>query len=1244
MIIFEEDRENSDMRLLTVFLLTISSFFLNAQQFIENTGQWPDHVLFCAELADMTCYIETGGITTVVTHPEDRRKWALQQHNDAEEDATFAPRAHALKFNWLKTSENTKVSSVNWSSEAIYRYYGCFGEQKEPSRAASAFTLTNVWPGIDIRFGFNGGKLKYDYLVSAEADKNDIAIEIEGADALNLRNNALHIGTSCGTLIEHLPECWAVNEGEKTTVDIDYTVEGRRVGLRWLADHESAYIIDPELVFATYIGATLQPDGIPATNNSIGCGSNSSPNGDMVVTSMFGNDVNYPQTIGTILLLPGNGGVGVTRFSSDGNELTWSTRINLGARPLAMYFESDYLALVIASNECSSQSLFFTEPQLCASDPDPVYEYLSMLVFTADGSELIAARCIGSYDHHNSGGPKRPLAGIDRTPEGDYVVVASSPDSNFPSTPGVAQENWAGTRDAVLFKISDDLETLHWSTYYGGESNDYGSSVKVAEDGSIYICGHTTSNDFIFDGTLSPDDFPGLLSLQAGFLAHFTAEGELLNARVFDYLPDFDLDYLGVGLKEALFFVDTDPQGNVVVIGTNENNTADIPVTEGLYLNPDGGCFIAACTPDLNEVIYTTRIGYEPTRNHMPVAFMVDDCGYIYTSICTRSGGLITDAPLTDDALADQGGFYLAVYEPGMTGLEYATLAGGDHIDAGYSVFDERGVVYQTVCVPPEETYFTTTPGAWAEEKSLLYELGAFKIDMERNISVAQFGLSRIDTTECPPYHIAFNNFSTEGEVGFFINGEPTELADTLVFDSGGTYEIGLSVFNPETCNQTDTLYKVLNLPEYSPPVSLADIATSDLCTPGGFQVDGVFTGDTNGEVLWQLNDDPVASGDVLNTTLNLAGSYELQVIATDSLCFANDTLSASFDYTPFDVSFETTVSDSCTLPVTFNATVQGNGWSATQWLTDGSIQSDQVTFSTAFSDPGTYTITAEVSSEACGTVSQSWEVEALGTVVVATELEDDITLCEGDAIELNASTSQGTIEWVNSEGASFDNGQAFTASNEQDTLLAVATDLQSCNLADTLEITIQTVTPPNAGMTISWLSDICDPEALLQLSYTGQNAQEVEWSDGQGNTPVGESTLATYTESGTYTIEQWAVNPPCQPAYTSEEVFVEVFEPGSNELSVVPNIITPNNDAVNDCFRLPSNDAEQSLRSNISLEIYNRWGVLIAAVEGDNPQWCPTPDISAGQYIAVLKFLDICSGEQQVIRQYLTVKKDYRR
>lgn len=91
--------------------------------------------------------------------------------------------------------------------------------------------------------------------------------------------------------------------------------------------------------------------------------------------------------------------------------------------------------------------------------------------------------------------------GITVDSAGNLYVTGETSSTSFPTTPGATQASNADatpptTVDAFVSKIDATGTFFLFSTYLGGNSNDYGRAIAIDADGNAYVAGQTDSTDF----------------------------------------------------------------------------------------------------------------------------------------------------------------------------------------------------------------------------------------------------------------------------------------------------------------------------------------------------------------------------------------------------------------------------------------------------------------------------------------------------------------------------------------------------------------------------------------------------------------------------------------------------------------------------------------------------------------------------------------------------------------------------
>jgi len=116
----------------------------------------------------------------------------------------------------------------------------------------------NIYPGIDLVFYGNQGRLEYDFQVAPGSDPSQAELEFHGAKQMELKDGALILHGENGNVRLEAPSVYQQIAGRREPVDGAFVLRSaNRVGFRVGAyDHSRELVIDPVLTFATYFGGT----------------------------------------------------------------------------------------------------------------------------------------------------------------------------------------------------------------------------------------------------------------------------------------------------------------------------------------------------------------------------------------------------------------------------------------------------------------------------------------------------------------------------------------------------------------------------------------------------------------------------------------------------------------------------------------------------------------------------------------------------------------------------------------------------------------------------------------------------------------------------------------------------------------------------------------------------------------------------------------------------------------------------
>ena len=129
----------------------------------------------------------------------------------------------------------------------------------------AAVKYTSVYPGIDLVYHGNQRLLEYDFVVAPGADPRAIDLRFQGARKLSVNGDgALVIGIGGDEVIEHAPVVYQEIGGVRKTLAGRYVLRGKgRVGFSVAEyDRSQALVIDPTLVYSTYLGGSNSDGGL----------------------------------------------------------------------------------------------------------------------------------------------------------------------------------------------------------------------------------------------------------------------------------------------------------------------------------------------------------------------------------------------------------------------------------------------------------------------------------------------------------------------------------------------------------------------------------------------------------------------------------------------------------------------------------------------------------------------------------------------------------------------------------------------------------------------------------------------------------------------------------------------------------------------------------------------------------------------------------------------------------------------
>ena len=119
-----------------------------------------------------------------------------------------------------------------------------------------------VYPGVDLVYYGNAGKLECDFAVAPGADPGAIRLRYEGARGLRVdAAGDLTVETAGGDLRVHRPVVYQDIDGARREIAGSYRIQGRTVAFAVAPyDRGRALVIDPVLTWSTFVAYSGSPE------------------------------------------------------------------------------------------------------------------------------------------------------------------------------------------------------------------------------------------------------------------------------------------------------------------------------------------------------------------------------------------------------------------------------------------------------------------------------------------------------------------------------------------------------------------------------------------------------------------------------------------------------------------------------------------------------------------------------------------------------------------------------------------------------------------------------------------------------------------------------------------------------------------------------------------------------------------------------------------------------------------------
>jgi hypothetical protein len=572
----------------------------------------------------------------------------------------------------------------------------------------------DLYPGVDLELFVQRGSLEYDLHLAPGARLDQVVVRWRGAGPLFLDEDGwVEAQTEFGTVVQRIPATYELTpEGRRELTCRHRLLDTEHFGfeLEGSTNGANAIVIDPGLMFGTYLGGVLDDQGY-----------NLAVDGTGVFVTGWTSSADFPATPGSYdSTSDGMMDAVVAKFDLSGTQLLFATFIGGSGNDAGSDIAVDASGAIIITGWTASPDFPVTPGAY-----DTVYSGGGGLAadgfvakLSGNGDQLLRATYIGGS------GDDLPSS-LALGAVGEVYITGGTGSSDYPTTPGVGGSTPEGGTDAFATKFDPTLSSLIFSTYLGGIDEDDGWEVVANAAGDVWVAGRTFSLNFPVTPGAYDTSYNGSFDI---FIAKLdpTAAGLVWAT------------FIGGVRRDEGNAMAVDDSGNVYVTGVTRSY--DFPVTHGAFdetLNDIYDGYVAKVDATGSKLLAATYLG--GTKIDYMRGIAVDANGDVYVSGLTWSDDFPmrpADFDTTFNGFTDG---FISKLDGNLTRLKYSTFLGGPLDDfANHLTLGGTNLVYATGSA---RGLFPVTTGAY--DTSWNGGTDAFLVKLET-------------ISTCPPSSISF--------------------------------------------------------------------------------------------------------------------------------------------------------------------------------------------------------------------------------------------------------------------------------------------------------------------------------------------------------------------------------------------------------------------------------------------------------------------------------------------------------
>ncbi|MDP9161470.1 MAG: SBBP repeat-containing protein [Acidobacteriota bacterium] len=575
-----------------------------------------------------------------------------------------------VAIDWLNSQDGDLAGEESLGNSVSYIKGSDLKQWRSNIPIFRKLRYSELYKGIDLVFYGNHRALEYDLVINSGSPVAQIKQHLRGVASLELSKDGdlvMKVGTS--ELRQHRPVAYQIIGEARREVAASFVIHKNNIVGFKVGNYDPKYqlVIDPSLVYSTYIGGG---------NSDLPASIAVDKSGHAYITGTT-NSLNYPVKNAFQPVLHGNSDAFVTKFSTTGSGLIYSTYVggNADESGNSIVVDQNDQAYVVGA----TASTDFPGKKLGTVNGPSAFAFK---LNSAGNALIYSVRFGGSNTASAKSGALNS--------NGQLYITGETTSPDFPTTTGAFQSHKGSDPSAFVAKLNSSATAFMYSTFLGGSAESHGEAIAVDGAGSAYVGGFafgngypTTSGAFQKTApsknvTCQAGETPGACgpgappTAYSGFVTKLSSNGSGLVYST----------YLAGNQVDQIYGIKVDTAGRAYVTG--QTSSPNFPVTASAFqrskYHGTFDAFVTKLWATGGGLIFSTYLGGSGDDAGMSIA--LDGSTNVYVVGATTSVNFPSKSAVQTRYGGGGDAFLTSLTSTGST-LRYSTYLGGENADVG---------------------------------------------------------------------------------------------------------------------------------------------------------------------------------------------------------------------------------------------------------------------------------------------------------------------------------------------------------------------------------------------------------------------------------------------------------------------------------------------------------------------------------------------------------------------------------